>query len=133
MSRFRANRTKSSSFSLLFSISRVALEVSPSLSSKRRRDEDASREKRRRIAAKRFLARLERGPREKLGSPVLPARGSLRGSEPTTIATLLTSIESRWKGCKRAKTPNTAVERKRENRESLGPTFPSDARHLGPV
>lgn len=31
MSRFRANRTKSSSFSLLFSISRVALEVSPSL------------------------------------------------------------------------------------------------------
>lgn len=31
MSRFRANRAKSSSFSLLFSISRVALEVSPSL------------------------------------------------------------------------------------------------------
>lgn len=110
MSRFRANRTKSSGF-----ISFVSHQPS------RARDtsQPARREKRRSIVGTISPSRVSRdgerggGPREKLGPRSHP-REDLRGSEPTTIAPFLAFCRSRADESARIKR-KTAVERKRQN------------------
>lgn len=81
MSRFRANRAKSSSFSLLFSISRVALEVSPSLvetTTRRGRKPGETKTNRRQT----FPRADSNGAREKSSGPPSYPREDRRGSEP---------------------------------------------------